>query len=123
MKARKLLYIQPQGFVGLWYVHFYALASQRTPSFANSNMSSTDLVEWVGSGTPVCKEHAETDSLEDTGQDTDGDSIKRPLLSNNLGNDLRSWLGNWIAKQLKHLHLERQMQRRSKSRGKQHPCS
>lgn len=55
---------------------------------------SARLVEWVGSSTPVCKEHAETDGLEDTGQDTDGDGVEGALLSDNLGDDLKSWLGN-----------------------------
>lgn len=52
----------------------------------------TFLVEWVGSGAPVCEEQAEADSLEDTGQDTNSDGVKRALLSNDLGNDLEIWL-------------------------------
>ena len=46
------------------------------------------LVEWVGPGAPVCEEHAETDSLEQAGQNTNGNSVKRSLLSDNTSNDL-----------------------------------
>jgi hypothetical protein len=47
------------------------------------------LVEWVGSGAPVREEHAETDSLEQAGQNTNGNSVERSLLGDNTGNDLR----------------------------------
>lgn len=46
------------------------------------------LVEWVGSGAPVCKEHTETDSFKQAGQNTNCNSVERSLLCNNTGNDL-----------------------------------
>lgn len=46
------------------------------------------LVEWIGSGAPVREEHAETDSLEQTGQNTYGDGIERSLLGDDTGDDL-----------------------------------
>ena len=48
------------------------------------------LVEWVGSGAPVCEEHTETDSFKQAGQNTNCNSVERSLLSNNTGNDLRN---------------------------------
>ena len=48
------------------------------------------LVEWVGSGSPVCEEHAETDSLKQAGQNTNCNCVERSLLCNNTGNDLRN---------------------------------
>lgn len=47
------------------------------------------LVEWVGPGSPVCEEHAQADSLEQAGQNTNGNSVKRSLLSDDTGEDLR----------------------------------
>ena len=46
------------------------------------------LVEWVGSGAPVGEEHAEANSLEDLGDNTDGDEVKRSLLGNDLSDEL-----------------------------------
>lgn len=46
------------------------------------------LVEWVGSGTPVGQEQAEADSLENAGDETNGNSVKRSLLSNNSSDEL-----------------------------------
>lgn len=57
-------------------------------SSANSNHLYASLVEWVGSGAPVCEEQAEADSLEDSGQDANGNGIERSLLSDNSRDDL-----------------------------------
>lgn len=46
------------------------------------------LVEWVGSGAPVCEEHTETNSFEQAGQNTNGNGVERSLLSDNTGDDL-----------------------------------
>jgi hypothetical protein len=46
------------------------------------------LVEGVGAGSPVGEEQAEADGLEDTGNGTDSDGVKRALLGNDLGDDL-----------------------------------
>lgn len=46
------------------------------------------LVEWVGSGTPVSQEHAEANSLEYAGKNTDCDSVEWTLLSDNGSNEL-----------------------------------
>ena len=48
------------------------------------------LVEWVGSGAPVCEEHAEADSLEQAGQNTNGNSVERSLFSDNAGEELEN---------------------------------
>jgi len=48
------------------------------------------LVERVGAGTPVCKEQAEADSLEDASESTNGDSISGTLLGDDLCDDRRS---------------------------------
>jgi hypothetical protein len=48
------------------------------------------LVEWVGSGAPVCEEHAETDGLKQAGQNTNCNGVERSLLRNNTGNDLEN---------------------------------
>jgi len=45
------------------------------------------LVEWVGSCSPVGEEQAQSDGLEDAGDDTNGDCIQRSLLGDNLCND------------------------------------
>jgi hypothetical protein len=54
------------------------------------------LVEGVGAGSPVGKEHAETDSLEDTGNGANGDGVQRALLSEDLGDDLGTLAGGPI---------------------------
>jgi hypothetical protein len=41
-------------------------------------------------GSPPGEEKGETDSLEDTGNSTDGDGVERSLLSEDLGNELDS---------------------------------
>jgi hypothetical protein len=46
------------------------------------------LVEGVGAGSPVGEEQAEADGLEDTGNGTDSDGVKRTLLGDDLGDDL-----------------------------------
>jgi hypothetical protein len=48
-----------------------------------------NLVEWVGAGSPVCEEHAETDSLEDAGQDANSDGINWTLLNDELRDELK----------------------------------
>lgn len=56
----------------------------------HNSLSQVDnpLLEWVGAGSPVCEEQAETDGLEDTGNGTDGDRVERSLLGDDLGDDL-----------------------------------
>ena len=46
------------------------------------------LLEWVGVGSPPGEEERETDGLENAGQCTNGNSVKRALLSGDLGNEL-----------------------------------
>lgn len=46
------------------------------------------LVEWVGSCAPVGEEQAQANSLEDAGNNTNGNGIHWSLLSDNLGDDL-----------------------------------
>jgi len=46
------------------------------------------LVEGVGAGSPVGEEQAEADGLENTGNGTDSDGVKRALLGEDLGDDL-----------------------------------
>jgi len=48
-------------------------------------MCAIRLVERVGAGSPVGEEQAEADSLEYTGEGTDGDLVKRALLGDDLG--------------------------------------
>lgn len=47
-----------------------------------------DLVEWVGSSTPVCKEQAEADSLEQAGNDTYSNHVQGSVFSDNGSNNL-----------------------------------
>jgi hypothetical protein len=61
----------------------------RIPKLLQTLMEARRLFEGVGAGSPVGEEQAETDSLEDTGNGTDGDGVKWALLSENLGDDLR----------------------------------
>lgn len=46
------------------------------------------LVEWVGVGSPVGKEQAETNGLEDTGKGSHCNSVERTLLREDLGDEL-----------------------------------
>jgi hypothetical protein len=50
--------------------------------------SQLHLVEWVGSGAPVCEEQAEANSLEDAAHNTDSNEVKRSLLADDLGDEL-----------------------------------
>lgn len=50
---------------------------------------ATDLLEWVGAGSPVGEEHGETDSLEDAGKSADGNGVKRTLLGEDSGDELQ----------------------------------
>lgn len=43
-----------------------------------------DLIKWVGAGTNVAQEHAETDSLKDAGNDADCKHVQGSLLLNHL---------------------------------------
>jgi hypothetical protein len=60
----------------------------RIPKLLQTLMRTRRLVEGVGAGSPVGEEQAEADSLEDTGNGTDSDGVKRALLGNDLGDDL-----------------------------------
>lgn len=51
-----------------------------------------DLLEWVGAGTPPGEEHAETDSLEHAGNNTNGDSVEWALLGDDGGDELGTTL-------------------------------
>lgn len=89
---------------------------------------SSNLVEWVGAGAPVCKEEGQADGLEDAAENTDGDDIKRTLLVGDLGDELEFMSEGWLLKGLKEgkvksLHQDQQMRKRSKNRGRQRPCS
>lgn len=46
------------------------------------------LVENAGSGAPVCQEQAEADSLEQSSEHTDGNSVQWSLLGDDTGNNL-----------------------------------
>jgi hypothetical protein len=46
------------------------------------------LVEWVCAGAPVGQEKREADCLEDSGDSTNGNGVKRALLGDDLGDDL-----------------------------------
>jgi hypothetical protein len=60
----------------------------RIPKLLQTLMETRRLVEGVGAGSPVGEEQAEADGLEDTGNGTDSDGVKRALLGNDLGDDL-----------------------------------
>ena len=47
-----------------------------------------DLVEWVGSGPPVRKEHTKANGLEDAGQNTNGHEVDGSLLGHDLRDEL-----------------------------------
>lgn len=47
----------------------------------------TNLLERVVAGSPVGHEERKTDSLEHTGEGTDGDGVKRTLLGGDLGDE------------------------------------
>jgi hypothetical protein len=49
---------------------------------------SAHLVEGVGSSAPVGEEQTETDCLEDAGDNTDSNEVKRSLFADDLGDDL-----------------------------------
>lgn len=49
-----------------------------------------DLVERVGASAPVGEEHAQADGLEDAGNSTNGDLVKRALLGGNGGDELKT---------------------------------
>jgi len=52
-----------------------------------------DLVEWVGASSPVSEEQAEADGLEETRQDTNGNSVDRSILSDKGGDELKQGAG------------------------------
>jgi hypothetical protein len=60
----------------------------RIPKLLQTLMEARRLVEGVGAGSPVGKEQAEADGLEDTGNGTDSDGVERALLGDDLGDDL-----------------------------------
>lgn len=96
----------------------YACVPKITSPFP---LNTNNLVEWVGSGTPVGQEQAEADSLEETGDETDGNSVKRSLLSDNTGDELRNMSELFHCfKFLVDLHLEQQRQRRSENQDRRH---
>lgn len=47
-----------------------------------------NLVKWGGSGAPVCKEQAQTDSFEETSDNANDNGVKRSFLGNNSSDDL-----------------------------------
>lgn len=49
---------------------------------------TTSLVERVSPGAPPGEEHAQTDGLEDTGEDTNGNNVSGALLLKDLGDEL-----------------------------------
>lgn len=55
------------------------------------------LVKWVGSCAPVGEEHAEANSLEDTADNSDGNSVEWALLGHDLCDDLRLWLAKVVS--------------------------
>lgn len=48
------------------------------------------LVKWVGTGTPVCEEETKADSLEEAGQNPDGDCVDRSVLDDEAGDELKT---------------------------------
>jgi hypothetical protein len=60
----------------------------RIPKLPYTRLWARRLVEGVGAGSPVCEEQAEADGLEDTGNGTDSNGVKRTLLGEDLGDDL-----------------------------------
>lgn len=63
----------------VWKVHYVHL---------HHSTKARRLVKWVGAGSPVGEEQAESDGLEDTGNGADGNGIKWSLLSDKLGDEL-----------------------------------
>lgn len=57
-------------------------------SSRKSRIQTDHLVERVGSCSPVGKEHAEADSLEDAADKGDGDGVHWAFLGDNLCDDL-----------------------------------
>ena len=60
-----------------------------TPLLLLHSSQTTSLVEWVGAGAPVCKEHAQADGLEDASQDANGNGVERSLFGDDLREDLQ----------------------------------
>ena len=57
----------------------------------------------LGVGSPPCQEQGKTNSLEDTGKSTNGNGIKRSLLSEDLSDELQIISkGRYITKTGKH---------------------
>lgn len=54
------------------------------------------LIEGVGARSPVGKEQAETDGLEDTSKGPHCNGVERTLLSENLRNELDTAVLAWI---------------------------
>lgn len=59
-----------------------------TPSLLSLYLLIQHLVEWVGSCAPVGEEQAQANSLEDAGDNTNGNGIQWSLLGDNLCDDL-----------------------------------
>ena len=53
------------------------------------NAGITRLVERVGAGSPPCKEQAQTDSLKDASNSTNGNGVHRALFREDLRDDLQ----------------------------------
>jgi len=64
------------------------ISGQSEPRVVNN------LVEWVGSGSPVGEEQAETNGFEHAGQNTDGDCVDRSVLSDEGRDELE--ISQWV---------------------------
>ena len=83
------------------------------------------LLEGVRAGAPVGEEQRKTNGLEDAGEGSNGDGVKRSLLSENLGNEL---CAKWVSRSSQQLDDEdvpmgQSWRRRSSYQGRRRPCS
>jgi hypothetical protein len=60
----------------------------RIPKLPYTLLYARCLVEGVGAGSPVGEEHAEANSLEDTGNGADSNGVERTLLGEDLRDNL-----------------------------------
>ena len=58
------------------------------PNMSDGFLDSSNLVEGVGAGAPVCEEDAQANGLKDAGKSADGNGVKRALLGEDLGDEL-----------------------------------
>ena len=90
MRATRLLRIS----LGTSYRQLYAATTsdyhcpQLMPLLISLYLHIQHLVEWVGSCAPVGEEQAQADSLEDARDNSNGNSVQRSLLSDDLCDDL-----------------------------------